>query len=209
MPRKKTTRLLGLTGGIATGKSTVSGMLRRAGIPVFCADEIAHAVTAPGTPAARKIVRVFGKTALAPSGGLDRKNIADVVFHDMKKRKILESIVHPAVRKEMLRLARQELVKKTPWVVLDVPLLFEADFDKYCDATVCVTSSQNFQLARLCGLRNMGRRDALARVKAQMPLKEKAERADFVLENNETKAALRSQVLALLAKLRRPASFPS
>jgi dephospho-CoA kinase len=208
MPRKKTTELVGLTGGIATGKSTVSGMLRKSGIPVLCADEIAHAVTAKGTPVARKIVKAFGKTVLAPSGELDRGKIARLVFHDAKKRAGLENIVHPAVRKELQRLMRQERVKKTPLVVLDVPLLFEAGFDTFCDATVCVIASRATQLERL-RLRGLGRRDALARIKAQMPLKEKAKRADSVLKNDGTKAELRTQVRGLLAELRRASPFSS
>lgn len=209
MPKRKTTKILGLTGGIATGKSTVSGMLRQAGLPVFCADEIAHAVTAAGTPVARKIINAFGKSVQAPSGELDRRKIAELVFHDAAKRNTLESIVHPAVLKEMLRLVRQERVKKTPFVVLDVPLLFEAGLDKFCDATVCVTSSQNVQMTRLCHLRGMSRRDALARVKAQMPLKEKARRADHVIPNNGTKADLRERVKGLLAKFTLPLTTPS
>lgn len=203
MPGKKNTiKKIGLTGGIATGKSTVSAMFKALGIPVLCADEAAHAVTLPGERAYTKIVKSFGRGIVNPNGTLDRTALAAIVFSDATRRAKLESIVHPEVRRRInLEIARLKRARE-PIVVLDIPLLFETSWDVFCDATVCVVAPRESQIERLVKNRKMSRREALARIGAQMPLRDKARFADYVLKNNGTKAALQKQVVNLASELR-------
>lgn len=203
MPGKKNTiKKIGLTGGIATGKSTVSALFKALGIPVLCADEAAHAVTLPGERAYAKIVKSFGRGIVNPNGTLDRTALAAIVFSDATRRAKLESIVHPEVRRRLnLEITRLKRARE-PIVILDIPLLFETSWDVFCDATICVVTPRESQIERLVKNRKMSRRDALARIGAQMPLRDKARFADYVLKNDGTKAALRKQVVKLASELR-------
>lgn len=203
MPGKKNTiKKVGLTGGIATGKSTVSVMFKALEIPVVCADEAAHAVTLPGERAYKRIIKSFGHNILLSDGAIDRAALAAIVFGDATRRAKLESIVHPEVRRLInLEIARLERAHE-PIVVLDIPLLFETSWDVFCDATVCVVTPQQSQIERLVKNRKMSRREALVRISSQMPLRDKARLADYVLKNNGTKAALQKQVVSLASELR-------
>ena len=201
MPDKKTT-IIGLTGGIATGKSTVAGLFRRMGIPVICTDTIAHDLTKKGSPLLKEILNKFGSSIFNGDKTLNRPALAKIVFSSPREQKLLEKILHPRIKNEVLREIEKLKTKNHKLITIDVPLLFEAGWDKLCDRTVCVTAPQKLQIQRLKKYRKMPRRDALARIKAQMPLKEKAKQADCVIENNATLKNLRDQITRLIKKLR-------
>lgn len=198
---KSFSHIIGITGSIATGKSTVTAILRAQGYPVICADKIAHTLTERGGKAFRKVASLFGKDFLKPDGEINRQEIAKLVFRNKKKRQSLEKLIHPLVQSEIRRLIRKH-AKTSKFIFLDIPLLFESGMDRLCDATICVASSQKNQIARLQKFRGMNRSHALSRIRAQMPLKDKIRRADFVLKNNSTKADLKRETLKLLNKLK-------
>lgn len=179
--------LVGLTGGIASGKSTVGRMLAKAGIPVVDADVLAREAVAPGTDGLRAVVARFGSGVLAPDGSLDRKALGAIVFHDVEARRDLNAIVHPRVAQlaveklDALRAAGTHDV-----AVYEVPLLFENGLEGMMDRTLLVAVPPEVQRARLMARDNAGPVDADARIASQMSLDEKRKRADYVLENDGT-----------------------
>lgn len=194
--------ILGLTGGIATGKSTVASMLRELKIPVVCADGLAHALSQKGSPALKDVLKQFGKSVFNPDKSLNRPALAKIIFSDAKAQKKLQNILHPRIKQklksEVVRLKKQG----HQLIVIDVPLLFEVGWDDLCDVTVCVTAPQKLQIERLKKSRGFTRSQALDWIKSQMPLKEKVKRADFVIENGSTVKSLRDRVIKLTRKLR-------
>lgn len=192
--------IVGMTGGIATGKSTVTKILRQIGYPVICADEIAHAVTQKNCPAYKKIVGDFGEDILNKDKTLDRKKIARIVFTDKKKKKKLEKIVHPFVRREIFSLLKK-LKKHHRLIFLDIPLLFESGLDRLCTHTICVYSPQKLQLKRLMAARSLTKREALLRLRAQWPLRKKSALATCVLKNTDTVNALKKNLRKILTSL--------
>jgi dephospho-CoA kinase len=195
MPKKNLNKMniIGLTGGLATGKTTVAEILRSLGHVVVCTDAIAHDVIKPGQPALKKIVAEFGSTIL-DNGTLDRKKMADLVFPKPLKRKKLEAIIHPYVRKEVKKIIAVFKKQGLKTLFIDVPLLFETDFYTLCDQTICVTAPQYLQIERARKYRKMTQKEALARIKSQMPLKKKEKKADFVVVNKGTKQVLSTQI---------------
>jgi dephospho-CoA kinase len=175
--------LVGLTGGVATGKSTVAKMFKQCGAIVIDADELAHEVVKPGKPAWREIVKTFGKTVLNADSTLNRRELGAVVFRNQTKRRRLERIIHPRVAREQTRLTKQAARKDPHAVVIyDVPLLFEADIDKRVDRTIVVTADQKTQIARLKKRNGLSRAEAIRRIKSQMPLSKKIHLADIVID---------------------------
>ena len=195
--------LVGLTGGVATGKSTVAKMLTQCGAVVIDADQLARDVVEPGKPAWREIVKTFGKTILNPDRSLNRQALGAIVFRHPAKRRALETIIHPRVAREQVRLTR-EAARQDPQsvVIYDVPLLFEAGIDKRVDHTIVVTADRNTQIARLKKRNSLSRDEALRRIRSQMPLAKKVRRADQVLHGTLPRPALRKQVGQLFKKLR-------
>lgn len=192
--------LVGLTGGIASGKSTVAKLLADRGAAVVDADEIARMVVEPGTEAWSKIVEHFGKTVLGPDQRINRPLLGRIVFEDAGKRAVLNEIVHPQVMRVMAD--RLEELRSTDGIVVcDVPLLVEVGSSSMFDAVVVVTSDEETQIERLRSQRGMERDDALARIKAQAATEAKVAVADYVIENDDDIAALEAQVDALWAKL--------
>lgn len=191
--------VVGLTGGLASGKSTVARLFQECGAIVLDADGLAREVVQPGTPAWRDIVRAFGRQVLRPDRALDREALARIVFRNPAKRRTLNAIIHPRVAREQARLTR-EIAKKDPKAVImyDVPLLFEAGVDKRVDKIVVVTASQKAQIERLRQRNGLTRAEALRRIRAQMPLAQKAKLADYVLDGTRPRTQLRRQVAALL-----------
>ncbi len=187
-------RVIGLTGGVASGKSTVAGMLAAQGAWVVDADQLARRVVAPGTPALSEIARAFGREVLGPDGTLDRRRLGDLVFADAGARERLNQIVHPRV----LELSREEiegaLADGAKVVVYDVPLLFETGREREFSATLVVYADPETQLARLQRRSGLDRSAAQARVDAQMPLAQKRSLATWVIDNSgglaETQAAV-------------------
>jgi len=194
-------RLVGLTGGIATGKSTFAAALRALGAPVVDADALARAAVAPGSPALAQIAAAFGSDVLAPDGALDRKGMAARVFADAGARARLEAIVHPRVR-QLFRAERDGLAAAGHALAFyDVPLLFEAGLEREVDLVVVVWAPRELQLARLAARDGLSRAEAEARLAAQLPIDAKAERADAVVANDGERAALEAKAAQLLADL--------
>ena len=173
--------LVGLTGGIATGKSTVAKMFKQCGAAVINADLLARQVVEPGKPAWRAIVKLFGKTVLNQDRSLDRQALGSIIFHNPKKRRQLERIIHPRVAREQARLTKA-ITRKDPnaVVIYEVPLLFEAGVDKRVDKIIVVTADRNIQIARLKKRDGLSRAEAIRRIRSQMPLAKKTQQADHL-----------------------------
>jgi dephospho-CoA kinase len=196
--------LVGLTGGVATGKSTVAKMFKRCGAILIDADKLAREVVEPGKPAWRAIVKQFGKTVLNQNHSLDRQALGSIVFHNPKKRRQLERIIHPRVAREQQRLVRRIAKRKPHTVVIyEVPLLFEAGVDIRVDKIIVVTADRETQIARLKKRNGLSRTDAIRRIRSQMPLAKKTQRADYVLNGTLSRPSLCRQVGQLFQHLRR------
>ncbi|QHS22981.1 dephospho-CoA kinase [Virgibacillus sp. MSP4-1] len=192
--------VIGLTGSIATGKSTVSGILKEQGLPIVDADQISRIVVEPGERAYQGIVDTFGEEVLYEDGTLDRKKLGSIVFTDESKREQLNAIVHPEVRRKMLEM-RDEYVKKGyRAVVMDIPLLFESRLTHFVDQTVVVYVGEETQLKRLMERDNSSGEEALQRIHSQLSIEKKAEMADAVINNEGTVQETSEQVHELLRK---------
>lgn len=178
--------LIGLTGGVATGKSTVAKMFKKCGATVIDADKLAREVVQPGKPAWREIVRRFGKTVLHSDQTINRQMLGQIIFQNRAKRRQLERIIHPRVAREQARLTRQAARKDAKAIVIyDVPLLFEAGIHTRVDKTVVVTADRETQIARLKERNGLTRAEACRRIRSQMPLVLKRRRADHVLDGTK------------------------
>jgi dephospho-CoA kinase len=195
-------RVIGLTGGIATGKSTFSALLRARGAPVVDADALARAAVEPGTPALAEIARTFGADVLRPDGALDRKALAARVFADPEARRRLEAITHPAVRRAMREETARLAAQGHALAFYDTPLLYEVGLEAQLDAVVVVWAPRDLQRERLIRRDGLAGAAADARLAAQLPVDEKAARADFVVENAGAPEALAGKADRLLADLR-------
>ena len=174
---------IGLTGGIATGKSTVARLLRERGYPVVDADLLAREVVQIGTPGHADVLKHFGPAAVTDTGELNRAKIAELVFTDSKKREQLETLLHPRIR-ALADERRAELAKAGHKVAFyDVPLLFEKDMKSLFDKVICVYCPPDLQMARLITRNDFDMETAQERVDAQMPIDTKAKLADIVLKN--------------------------
>lgn len=183
--------VIGLTGGFASGKSTVAAILAKKGARVLDADQIARQALERGKPEYRKVTRWLGaENVLNAKGEIDRIKLAALVFKRPAARKKLENILHPAVFRAFKRAMREH---KKGVLVLEVPLLFETGYERAVDLTVMVASSQKEQARRAAKRSGMSREQALARMRAQWPQKVKRARADCVIENNAGLAALKKK----------------
>jgi dephospho-CoA kinase len=185
--------LVGLTGGIGTGKSTVARMLEKRGAVVFDADALARQAVAPGTPGFDEVVERFGPNVLAPGGGLDREALASIVFADQAARRDLEGIVHPEVRR-MFAEGCEEYRDSDRVVVFSAPLLVETGMHTAFDLLIVVSAPVATQIERLMRDRGMPERDVQARIDAQLPLEAKEEVADVIVHNEGTLEDLEAQV---------------
>ena len=188
-------KIIGLTGGIACGKSTVSTELRAHGAAIIDADALAHELSQPHRPIYNAYVERFGREIVMADGMLDRVAIARRVFADPAVRAEVDAIAHPLIRmaaEERLRAARDENKRAA---VLDVPLLFEAGWDALADETWVVALPREEQLVRLLARdKAMDAGEARARIAAQMPLAEKCARADVIIDNSGTKEEIREYI---------------
>lgn len=189
---------IGLTGGIASGKSTVSKMIQDAGIPVLDADVYAHEALNPGEEAYDQIVAHFGKSILHSDETIDRKKLGAIIFNDKKERDVLNGMVHPVVRKKMNEQRQVYLDEGRHAVVLDIPLLFESRLAETVDRTLLVYVSENVQLKRLMERDGSTKEEALSRIHSQIPLEEKRRHADAVIDNNGTTAETKEQLFNIL-----------
>lgn len=194
--------LVGLTGGIATGKSTVARVLRTLGAFVIDADQLAHEVVEPEKPAYREIVKTFGNSIVKPDGTLSRSALGQIVFRNPKHLRQLNAIVHPRVAREQARLTTsiaQEYPKAI--IIYDAPMLIEAEAHHRMDRLIVVTSNQRTQVARLYQRNRLTRAEALRRIRSQLPLANKVKLADFVIDGTLPRHALRQQVRRIKTQL--------
>jgi dephospho-CoA kinase len=194
-------RLIGLTGGIASGKSTFARALRDLGAPVIDADQLARAAVARGTPGLAALVARFGPEVLGPDGELDRKRMADRVFADPAARADLEAVVHPAVRAARAAESARLAAAGHAVAFYDVPLLYEVGLDRELEAVAVVWAPPEAQRSRLRARDGLSDPAVEARLAAQLPVDEKAARADFVVRNDGPPEALAEKARALLADL--------
>lgn len=196
--------IIGLTGGIASGKSTVTDMFRDLGAYVVDADVWARRVVEPGAKALDLIVSSFGKEILLPDGRLNRPRLGEIIFQDETARNRLNEIVHPRVRQGM-REETLEYLKDHPGepVIWDVPLLFEGETRKLVDKTIVVYVDESTQLQRLMDRNGFDEKESLARIHSQMPLSQKKERADYVVDNGGSMHDTREQVKRVWTEIKK------
>lgn len=178
--------VIGLTGSIATGKSTISSMFTELGIPVIDADKLARDVVEPGEAAYLKLIEEFGESILLNDQSIDRERLGAIVFSNEDKRKKLNGIVHPAIRKRMVQQREELIALGEACIVLDIPLLFESKLEHFVDKTLVVYVDEAIQLSRLMERNKFSKEEAQARIHAQIPVKKKAEKADGTINNNGT-----------------------
>ncbi|KAF8552571.1 dephospho-CoA kinase [Imleria badia] len=217
--------VVGLTGGIATGKSSVAALLASHDIPIIDADQIARQVVEPGTRAHKQIVKAFGKDVLLPSlvnptgsssgmdsnerdcrwctRPIDRKKLGSIIFNDAKQRKILNGIVHPAVTRAILWGVLRAWLRGEKMVVVDVPLLIEGGLWKWMAKVIVVYCSPELQLQRLMTRDKSTRADASSRLYSQLAITAKVPYADIVIDNSGSLADLDGEVISCVGKLER------
>lgn len=196
--------VIGLTGSIGMGKSTVAAQFERLGVRVRSADAIVHELMSRGGEAVPAIAEAF-PTVIA-SHEVDRKKLGEIVFKDPKKRKHLESILHPLVVAEEERFVRQEARKGARLTVLEIPLLYETGAETRCDLTVVATAPHWLQIQRVMRRPNMTKEKFLAIIHAQMPDREKRRRADVVIQTGMGRGVSHMQVARLVHQLRKEAA---
>jgi dephospho-CoA kinase len=193
-------KLIGLTGGVGSGKSTVATMLRELGAVVVDADEASHAVYEPGTPGFDAVLGEFGDYYVS-DGHIDRQRLGELIFKDAASRRRLNAIVHPLVRDWMAARTAEAVEHGADVVVQDVPLLFENGLDPLFSSVVLVYVPEEMQLARLVEGRGFTPERARAVIATQVPIEEKRRRAHIVIDNSGTLEQTRSQVEQLWARL--------
>lgn len=167
--------IIGLTGGIASGKSTVANMMKNWGITVIDADVESRLAVEKGEEAYDHIVNHFSKNILLEDGSIDRAKLGEIIFNNKEERMRLNEIVHPAVRKRMLQKKENASNKGESMIIMDIPLLFESGFTQLVDKTLLIFVDEDIQLQRLMERNHFSRDEALARIQSQMPLLEKKE----------------------------------
>jgi dephospho-CoA kinase len=192
---------IALTGGIATGKSYVATRLRETGVPVVDADVLAREAVLPGSPGLQAVVARFGPAVLAANGTLDRAALAEVVFRDERARRDLEAIIHPAVREGIERFFRAQ-PSEVRLAVADIPLVYETGRASDFDAIIVAACPREVQIQRVMARDGASREQAERRVGAQLPIDEKARRADFVIDTGGSHEATDRSVERLIAALR-------
>ena len=191
------TKILGLTGGIAMGKSTISNFLRDKGIPIVDADEIAHAVL-EFKAVKVQLVKAFGTPILNEQKQVDRKQLGKIVFGELKKLGELNQIVQPVIRQEIIRQLKSFTTE--PVVVLDAPVLFEQGYETLVDCIMVVSTTPAEQLRRLMERDHLTREDAQKRIDAQMPIEIKQKKADVTIDSSGSIEATQKQVIEWLVK---------
>ncbi|MCD2256659.1 dephospho-CoA kinase [Agrilactobacillus fermenti] len=194
------TYILGLTGSIATGKTTVAQIFRDYGCPIVDADKIAHQVVAPGSPGLTNIVANFGPQILKADGSLDRQRLGEIVFSNTDKRHLLDRINGQLIRQEIMAQLTSWQKKQVPLVILDIPLLYEYHYEKIVDAVMVAYVPRELQLKRLMARDGLSRQAAMNRINSQLDIDTKLARADYHTDNTGSIADLKQQVKAFLVK---------
>lgn len=192
---------IGLTGGIATGKSTVSKMFADYGIPVIDTDVIARDLLRKGTKTYQQIVDTFGADILLTNGDIGRKHLARMIFEDPNKRLKLNSLTHPLVKEEVYVLLAKYERDNSPIVLIDVPLLFESKFDDIVDNIVVVFTTLDKQIERLVDRDAISKEYAITKIEAQMPLTQKIALADYVIDNSKSIIQTKKDFLKIIEEL--------
>ncbi|WP_225356354.1 dephospho-CoA kinase [Secundilactobacillus pentosiphilus] len=190
--------VLGLTGGIATGKSAVSDLFKAYQIPVIDADKIARKVVAPGTTGLKQIQSTFGWQMIQPDGSLDRHALGTLVFSQPEALAQLNGITGPLIKKAVKRQLQGYRRRKVPLVIYDAPTLFEAHQAAVVNEIMVVTVPEQVQLERLMARDQLPKKEALDRISAQLPLAEKVKRADVVIDNRHSVDKTKAQVVRWL-----------
>ncbi|KAI4310122.1 dephospho-CoA kinase [Lactobacillus intestinalis] len=196
------TLVLGLTGGIATGKSTADKFFEEKNIPIVDCDEIAHNIMNVNKPAWKDIKEVFGEKYLNEDQTINRKKLGKLVFNDPTKMKILNEITHPRIFQEMESQIAQYKSEGYSLIIVDAPVLFESHSEKYYDKTLVISLPQDLQIKRLMARNNLTKEEALSRINSQMSLKEKEARATYVIENTGSVEDLYKKLNELLTKIK-------
>lgn len=200
--------IIGVTGGIASGKSTVARAFAARGIPWVDADEVAREVVAPGEPALAEIAEHFGPEVLTPDGGLDRRALREIVFADAAARRRLERITHPRIRERLVAHLERLQAQGAPYVLLVSPLLFESGQDAMVDRCLVIDVPEETQIARTAARDGVDEAQARAIVAAQMSRTERLARADDVIDNSADEAGLAAQVAKLDRRYRAAVGLP-
>lgn len=183
---------LGITGGIATGKSTAVAHFQQLGFPIIDADLIAREVVLPGTQGLASVVAAFGETILTDQGALNRDFLGEIVFSDGDKRKQLNQLLSPFIRQEILH--QMDTFKEQPLVIVDIPLLYEAGYDQYMDQVAVIYVPEAIQKQRLMLRNQLSEAEADLRIASQLPIEKKKVRADVVFDNQGSVADLIQQI---------------
>lgn len=200
----------GLTGGIATGKSTVSRIFQQAGALIIDADAIAHGATRKGMPAWRKIVSHFGQGILRSNGEINRALLGSIVFNDDEKKRELNRIVHPQVRREVdLELASLDRDDNGKVIILDIPLLIEVGWHRDLEEVILVYAPEEIQLNRLMARDHLSSEEARKRIRAQMPIEEKKQYATIIIDNQGDLSATREKTMGVYTFLVEKGKIPT
>jgi len=194
-------RRVGLTGGIATGKSYVRSKFEERGVPTIDADTLARAAVAPGTAGLTAVVARFGPQIIDASGALDRRTLARIVFADDAARRDLEGIIHPFVRAQADEWFRGLDPVKYPFAIADIPLLYETGTERLYDAIIVTACEPDEQVRRIIARDHVTEAEAQQRIAAQLPMQEKVRRADYVIRTDGTHAETDEQVAGIYAAL--------
>ncbi|RPJ16436.1 MAG: dephospho-CoA kinase [Desulfobacteraceae bacterium] len=198
--------IAGLTGGIATGKSTVSSFLGEAGAVIIDADAIARDVVIKDLPAWHEIVKTFGKDVLLPDGEIDRARLGGIIFGDSSKKEILNGIVHPRViRKVAEQIDKIQNEIPGSIIILDVPLLIEAGMNTGLKEVILVYTPEDIQIKRLVERDKISDEEALLKIRSQMPIEKKKEFATIIIDNSGTIEETKRRALEVLNRLRKKA----
>ena len=189
--------IIGLTGGISSGKSTVSNLFKKYGFPIVDADVIAREVVEPEKEAWRKIIHFFGRDILGADHTIDRKKLGQIIFSNKEKRRLLNEITHPIIIKEIMQQATL-LQKKYDHVIVDIPLLFESKREELFDLIILVYVNKETQLKRLMNRDLLNQEEALQKIDSQMELDKKKELADVVVYNDQTIEETEKQVYQII-----------
>ncbi|RMC50511.1 dephospho-CoA kinase [Lactobacillus sp. ESL0263] len=196
------TLVLGLTGGIASGKSTADAFFLKRNLSVIDSDVIAHDILNIDQLGYKKVISYFGQDILNSDRTLNRKKLGQIVFNDQSKLNVLNQITHPLIFSEIEDKITQNKLLKKPVVIVDAPLLFETKVKDYCDKTLLIAVPEELQLQRLMTRDRLNKTEALNRIKTQMPLSQKEKLADYVITNTGTIKELETKLANLLCELK-------
>ena len=189
--------IIGLTGGIVGGKSTVASMFRDLGAKIIDADKLGHSVILPNKPAWKKIVKIFGKDILQNDLTIDREKLGKIVFANQALLKKINEVTHPEITKiikKEINLARNATSNQEKVLIVDAALVYEAEMDGLMDKIIVVYINEDEQVKRLIKRNNLSKEEALQRVRSQIPMEEKAKMADYVIDNSNSLDKTREQV---------------